>query len=166
MVLLILFGDYFILVSFTIFWGNVQTSGFYIVGKDNLRNIVDYYFFSLRFPYKFRIVLHKLCQYCNGWCTGSLCRQGIINHYNDVIMSSMASKITGVSTVRTIFCSGTDQRKLQSSTSLAFVREFTGDRRIPLTKGQSRGKCFHLMTSSCFDTVWHWLVLDHYEEGF
>ena len=27
--------------------------------------------------------------------------------------------------------------------------EFTGDRWIPRTNGQSRGKCFHLMTSSC-----------------
>ena len=27
--------------------------------------------------------------------------------------------------------------------------EFTGDRWIPRTKGQLRGKCFHLMTSSC-----------------
>ena len=27
--------------------------------------------------------------------------------------------------------------------------EFTGDRWIPLTKGQLRGKCFHLMMSSC-----------------
>ena len=27
--------------------------------------------------------------------------------------------------------------------------EITGDRWIPLTEGQSHGKCFHLMTSSC-----------------
>ena len=27
--------------------------------------------------------------------------------------------------------------------------EFTGDRWIPRTNGQYRGKCFHLMTSSC-----------------
>ena len=27
--------------------------------------------------------------------------------------------------------------------------EFTGDRWIPHTKGQQRGKCFHLMTTSC-----------------
>ena len=27
--------------------------------------------------------------------------------------------------------------------------EFTGDRWIPRTNGQKRGKCFHLMTSSC-----------------
>ena len=29
--------------------------------------------------------------------------------------------------------------------------EFTGDRWIPRTNGQLRGKCFHLMTSSCLD---------------
>ena len=43
-------------------------------------------------------------------------------HYSDVIMSAMASQITGVSIVCSIVCSGTDQRKLQSSASLAFVR--------------------------------------------
>ena len=30
--------------------------------------------------------------------------------------------------------------------------EFTGDRWIPRTNGQLRGKCFHLMTSSCTKT--------------
>ena len=44
------------------------------------------------------------------------------NHYSDVIMSVMASQITGVSIDCSAVCSGTDQRKHQSSTSLAFVR--------------------------------------------
>ena len=43
-------------------------------------------------------------------------------HYSDVIMSAIASEITGVSIVYSIICSGADQRKYQSSTSLAFVR--------------------------------------------
>ena len=43
-------------------------------------------------------------------------------YYNDVIMSAIASQITGVSIVCSTFCWGADQRKLQSSTSLAFVR--------------------------------------------
>ena len=43
-------------------------------------------------------------------------------HYNDVIMSAMASQITGVSIAYSAVCSGADQRKHQSSTSLAFVR--------------------------------------------
>ena len=43
-------------------------------------------------------------------------------HYSDVIMSMMASPITSVSIVYLTVCSGTDQRKHQSSASLAFVR--------------------------------------------
>ena len=42
-------------------------------------------------------------------------------HYSDVIMSAMASRITGISMVCSTFCSGTYQRKQQSSASLAFV---------------------------------------------
>ena len=40
-------------------------------------------------------------------------------------------------------------KKHQSSASLALVRGIHRDRWIPRTKGQLRGKCFHLMTSSC-----------------
>ena len=43
-------------------------------------------------------------------------------HYNGVIMSAMASQITGVSIVNSTICSGVDQRKHQGSASLAFVR--------------------------------------------
>ena len=46
-----------------------------------------------------------------------------IPHFFDVIMSSIASQITGVSVVYTIVCWGADQRKHQSSPSLASVRE-------------------------------------------
>ena len=63
-------------------------------------------------------------------------------HYGDLIMSAMASQLTGAPIVYTTVCSGADQRKHQSSASPAFVRG------IPRTKGQYRGKCFHLMTSS------------------
>ena len=43
-------------------------------------------------------------------------------HHGDVIMSAMASQITSVPIVYLTVCSGTDQRKHQSSASLAFVR--------------------------------------------
>ena len=46
----------------------------------------------------------------------------ILDHYNDVIMSVIASQITGIAIVYSTVCSGTDQRKHQSSASLAFVR--------------------------------------------
>ena len=44
------------------------------------------------------------------------------SHYSDVIMSTMACQITGVSIVYSTVCSGADLRKHQSSASLAFVR--------------------------------------------
>ena len=44
------------------------------------------------------------------------------NHYNDAILSTMASQITGVSIVYLTVSSGADQIKNQSFASLAFVR--------------------------------------------
>ena len=44
-----------------------------------------------------------------------------MDHNSDVIMSEMASQITIVAIVCSNVCSGADQRKGQSSASLAFV---------------------------------------------
>ena len=65
------------------------------------------------------------------------------------IMSSIVSQITSVSIVYPTVCSGADQRKHQSSVSLAFVRGIHRWPVFPRTEGQQRGKYFHLMTSSC-----------------
>ena len=43
-------------------------------------------------------------------------------HNNDVIMSTMASQITSLTIIYSTVYSGADQRQLQSSESLAFVR--------------------------------------------
>ena len=43
-------------------------------------------------------------------------------HYNDVIMSAMVSQITSLAIIYSTIYSGADQRKHQSSASLAFVR--------------------------------------------
>ena len=43
-------------------------------------------------------------------------------HYGDVIMATMASQITSLTIVYSTVYSGADQRKHQSSASLAFVR--------------------------------------------
>ena len=51
-------------------------------------------------------------------------------------MSTMASQITSLTIVYSTVYSDADQRKHQSSASLAF-----GDRWIPRTNGQLRGKC-------------------------
>ena len=48
--------------------------------------------------------------------------QIIGSHYNDVIMTTMASQITSLAIVYSIVYSSADQRKHQSSVSLAFVR--------------------------------------------
>ena len=62
-------------------------------------------------------------------------------------MSAIASQITSL----TIVCSSVyyraDQRKHQSSASLAF---WGGIHQWPSTKGQQHGNFFHLMTSSCY----------------
>ena len=64
-------------------------------------------------------------------------------------MTTMKSQITSLTVVYSIVYSDADQRKHQSSASLAFVRGIHRDRWIPRTKSQLREKCFHLMTSSC-----------------
>ena len=51
----------------------------------------------------------------SGTCNRPAC------HYSDVIMIAMTSQITGVPIVYSTVCSGTNQRKHQSSASLAFV---------------------------------------------
>ena len=81
------------------------------------------------------------------------------HHYIDVIMTTMASHITSLTVVYLTVYSDTDQRKHQSSASLAIV---WGPVNSP-HKGQLRGKCFHLMTSlwpassirGIIDGSWH-----------
>ena len=63
-------------------------------------------------------------------------------------MDTMASQMTSLTVVYSTVYSDADQRKHQSSASLAFVLGIHRDRWIHRTKGQLRGKCFHLMTSS------------------
>ena len=48
-------------------------------------------------------------------------------HYDDVIMSVMASQITSLIIVYSTVYSGADQRKHQSFASLAFVQGIHGD---------------------------------------
>ena len=57
-------------------------------------------------------------------------------HYSDVIMSAMASQITGVSIVCSTVGSRVDQRKHRTSRHWPLCGEFTSDRWIPRTKSQ------------------------------
>ena len=64
-------------------------------------------------------------------------------HYNDVIMTAMASHITSLIIVySTVYSSADKKTKHQSSASQAFVRG------IPRTTGESSGNCFYLVKSS------------------
>ena len=74
-------------------------------------------------------------------------------HYSDVIISTMAYQITSLTIIYSTVYSGTDQRKHQSSASLAFMRVIhrgpvNSPHKWPVTR-----KCFHLMTSSCCPTL-------------
>ena len=102
-------------------------------------------------------------------------------HYSDVLMGSIASQITSLTTVYSSFYSGADQRKHQSSASLAFVR---GIHRRPVNSphnGPVTRKMFpfddvimNMCTVPlwCFVVVWlghphisgflHWLTLTHW----
>ena len=51
----------------------------------------------------------------------SMCYEETLNHYTDAIMTTMASQITSLTIVYSTVYSGADQRKRQSSGSLAFV---------------------------------------------
>ena len=73
-----------------------------------------------------------------------------MHHYNDVTMAATASLISSLTIVYSKIYSSADQRKHQS---WPLCGEFTGDRWIPRTNGQWRGKCFHLMTSSWLMTA-------------
>ena len=70
------------------------------------------------------------------------------HHYNDVIMSAMASQITSLTVVYSTIYSGTDEINHQSSASMAFVGNspVTGD--FPAHMTSNAKKCFHWMTSS------------------
>ena len=84
----------------------------------------------------------------NSWCGVPLLTTHS-THYDDVIMGAMASEITSLTIVYSTVYSGADQRKHQSSASLAFV---WGIHRAPVNsphKWPVTRKMFHLMTSSC-----------------
>ena len=71
------------------------------------------------------------------WTNVTSSAMTIYVHCNDAIMSAMVSQITGVSIVCSTVCWGTDQRKHQSSASLAFVKGATSDRWIQLTRASN-----------------------------
>ena len=78
-------------------------------------------------------------------------------NYNDVIMSAMASQITSLTIVYSTVYSGADQRKIQSSASLAFV---TSSR----NRGFDAGPAVITMISLIhgLKITWTWLSCLHF----
>ena len=64
-------------------------------------------------------------------------------------MSSMASQITSLPIVTQPFIQARIKENIKALRHWPLWGESIGDRWIPRTKGQTRGKCFHMMTSSC-----------------
>ena len=131
----------------------------YFLGYTVLLNSISF-FLSLRNLLRstHKIVdtaFHWLDFFADEYCKARYTKHLALNHaasineyyYDDVIMTTLASQITSFTVVYSTVHSDADQRKHQSSASLAFVWGIHRDRWIPRTKGQLRGKCFHLMTS-------------------
>ena len=68
-------------------------------------------------------------------------------------MSAMAFPIISILVFYSTVYSGTDRRKHQIPHHWPLWGKFTGNLWIPHTKGQWRGKPFHLMTSSCHKDI-------------
>ena len=80
------------------------------------------------------------------WCA----HDDIIIHYNDVIMGAITSQITSLTIFTQLFIQTQIKENIKAPRHWPLCGEFTGDRWIPRTNGQLRGKCFHLMTSLCW----------------
>ena len=72
------------------------------------------------------------------------------SHHSDVIMSVMTSQISVSRLLTQPFIQAQIKENTKAPRHWPLWGEFTDDRWIPRTKGQQRGKYFHLMTSS-----WH-----------
>ena len=77
----------------------------------------------------------------------------LVFHYNDVIMDAIASQITSFTVVYSTVNSGADQRKHQSSASLAFQRRIhrwpvNSPHKWPVTR-----KMFPFDESSCVELI-------------
>ena len=84
--------------------------------------VMKLYWFIFSFMLTIILKPHRVSSYIQK-------HRGNILFYNDVIMSTMASQITSLTIVYSTVYSGADQRKHQSSASMAFVK---GIRRKPM----------------------------------
>ena len=74
-----------------------------------------------------------------------------------LIMGAMASQIISLTIVSS--SAHADQRNIKAPRRRPVWGEFTGDRWIPRTSRQYRGKCFHLMTENV--SIWGLHIFDY-----
>ena len=110
-----------------------------------------YYYYYHYYYYHYLIVDNDFEKHA--WC-GSDC-----SHYCDVIMRVMVFQITSLAIVYSTVHSSRSKKtsKLRVTGICAWNSPVTG--KIPRTNGQWRGKCFHLMTSSCYISVGHGVMV-------
>ena len=70
-----------------------------------------------------------------------------ISHYSDVMKGAMASQTPASWLFTEPFIQAQVKENIRAPRHWPLWGEFTGDRWIPRTNGQKRGKCLHLMTS-------------------
>ena len=103
-----------------------------------VKNLVIFLWCKLLDHYDFKYIFTDqtvLFQFIPPWTNNG-------KHYNDVIMSVMASQITSLMIVYSSVSSGANQRKHQSLASLAFVREIHRGPVISPHKGPVTRKMF------------------------
>ena len=93
---------------------------------------------------------HKELKYCRSLVIYQTLVTSYLRIYSDVIMGAMASQITSVSIVCSTVCSQIKEN-IKTLRHWPLWGESTGHRWIPLTKGQWRGKCFHLISDVIID---------------
>ena len=76
-----------------------------------------------------------------------------VHHYSDVIWVWWLLKLPASRLFTQSFVQAQIKENIKAVRHWPLWGEFTGDRWIPRTKVQWRGKCFHLMTSSCIQWV-------------
>ena len=141
--------------------------------KFDVRKYVNYYYthFMIKYILRYHTYLgfrwpHKIFQTSNTFHGIYLCTMALLCYGAEPVNIKCILPVQwrhderdGVSNHRRLdcllsVCSATDERKNKTPRHWPLCGEFTGDRWIPLTKGQLRVKCFHLMTSLWKDCVW------------
>ena len=111
---------------------------FQLVGKYEFIRALSHYsnYYSITL-FKFcckKYSIDHLCGDCHCHCICPYWRntdQYIISHYGDIIMGAIASQITSLTNVYSTVYSDADQRKHQTSVSLAFVGKSPGNDDFP-----------------------------------